>query len=383
MQGLRILIANATMATLTGTETYVRDLALGLLRRGHAPVVYAPELGELARELRRATVPVLDDLAALALTPDVIHGNHNTETLSALLHFEGVPAAFFCHSWTDWVSAPFAHPRLLAYVAVDDTCRDRLVCEHGVPEERVRVVLHAADLERFRPRVPLPERPRRALVFSNNANQWTHLAAVREACARAGIELDVVGAGAGTQTSRPEDVLGDYDLVFAKARCALEGLAVGAAVILCDAVGCGPLVTAGELGRLRRLNFGIRTLTERPDAELLLREIERYDAADAAEVSRRVRASSSLDAVVDETVAVYMDVVEEHKRLPPTDPAEEARAAAEYLRWLTLATRRRQAEYEAMLANSLTLRLRNRLDRYPLLGGAVSRLARLVRRSGV
>jgi hypothetical protein len=100
-------------------------------------------------------------------------------------------------------------------------------------------------------------------------------------------------------------------------------------------------------------------------------------------VSRRVRASSDLDAVVDETVAVYKDVIEEFRNLPPTNPAEEARAAAEFLRWLTLTTRRRQAEYEAMLANSLTLRLRNRLDRYPLLGGAVGRLARLVRRSGV
>ncbi|MBV9928502.1 MAG: glycosyltransferase [Acidobacteria bacterium] len=383
MQGLRILIANATMATLTGTETYVRDLALGLLRRGHAPVVYAPELGELARELRGATVPVVDNLAALAATPDVIHGNHNTEMLSALLHFNAVPAVFFCHSWTDWVSAPPAHPRVLAYVAVDDTCRDRLVCEHAVPEERVRVVLHAADLERFRPRAPLPERPRRALVFSNNANRWTHLAAVREACARAGVALDVIGAGAGTQTVSPEEVLGDYDLVFAKARCALEALAVGAAVILCDAAGCGPLVTTGELERLRRLNFGIRTLTERADPELLLRELERYDAADAAEVSRRVRAASSLDAVVGETVAVYKDVIEEFNRLPPTDPTEEARAAAQYLRWLTLTTRRRQAEYESMLANSLTLRLRNRLDRYPLLGRAVGRLAGLVRRSGV
>jgi hypothetical protein len=49
---MRILIANATMATRTGTETYVRDLALGLMHRGHEPSVYAPELGEIARELR-------------------------------------------------------------------------------------------------------------------------------------------------------------------------------------------------------------------------------------------------------------------------------------------------------------------------------------------
>ena len=40
MAGLTILIANATLASRTGTETYLRDLALGLLRKGHSPIVY-------------------------------------------------------------------------------------------------------------------------------------------------------------------------------------------------------------------------------------------------------------------------------------------------------------------------------------------------------
>lgn len=382
MPGLRILIANATLATLTGTETYVRDLALGLLRKGHTPAVYAPELGPIARELLSKTVPVVDDLGALGAAPDIIHGNHNTETLTALLHFPGVPAVFFCHSWTDWVSAPPAHPRILAYVAVDDTCRDRLVLRHGISEGRVRVSLHAPDLERFRPRGPLPERPRRALVFSNNANQWTHLASVREACARAGVELDVIGAGVNASSERPEELLGQYDLVFAKARCALEALAVGTAVILCDRVGSGPLVTAAELDRLRRLNFGIRALSQEAEPERLLREIERYDASDAAEVSRRVRAEADLGSVVEDALAVYGDVIEEHKRRAAAGPLEEGRAAAAYLRWLTLTTRRRQAELEAMLAGSLTLRLRNRLGGLPLLGGLLSRIAKLARRGG-
>src|SRR2546423_10851923 len=118
---MKILIANATLASLTGTETYVRDLAVGLLRRGHTPIVYAPELGGIASELRQATVPVVDDLRNVGVTPDIIHGNHNTELMSALLHFQDVPAVFYCHSWTDWISAPPAHPRIRAYVAVDDT----------------------------------------------------------------------------------------------------------------------------------------------------------------------------------------------------------------------------------------------------------------------
>jgi hypothetical protein len=383
MGGLKVLIANATLASLTGTETYVRDLALGLLRKGHTPIVYAPELGEIASQLRAATVPVVDDLGAVGAKPDVIHGNHNTELMTALLRFPGVPAIFFCHSWTDWISSPPSHPRVLAYVAVDDTCRDRLQYEHGIPEERLRVVLHAADLERFQPRGPLPARPQRALVFSNNANRWTHLSAVREACARAEIALDVVGAGVNTQTSRPETLLGNYDLVFAKARCAQEALAVGAAVILCDARGSGPLVTSAELEKLRRLNFGIRTLSEQVGPDLLLRQIERYDAADATEVSRLVRAGSDLGSVVDDALRLYEEVIAEYETLPPADPEEENRAAADYLRWLTLTVRRSLAEREAALANSLPVRLRNRVGQFPLLEKLMRRLARMARRSGV
>lgn len=105
MCSLRILIANTTLASLTGTETYARDLALGLLRKGHTPIVYSPELGEIARELRDATVPVVNDLNAIGSTPDVIHGNHNTELMAALLHFPPSQRSF-CHSWTEWSSSP-------------------------------------------------------------------------------------------------------------------------------------------------------------------------------------------------------------------------------------------------------------------------------------
>ena len=383
MAGLKVLIANATLATLTGTETYVRDLALGLLRKGHSPIVYAPELGAIAQDLRLRTVPVVDNLNCVGITPDVIHGNHNTELMTALLHFEAVPAVFFCHSWTDWISSPPSHPRIFAYVAVDDTFRDRLVLKHGIPEDRVRVQLHAADLERFKSRGPLPDRPVRALVFSNNANQWTHLNAVREACTRAGIELDVIGSGVKAPATNPESLLTKYDLVFAKARCALEALAVGTAVILCDAAGTGPLVTSGELERLRRLNFGIRALSEKVDADLLVKEIARYDPADAAAVSHCLRASADLGSVVDDAVALYREVIDEFRDRATPHPVEENRAAAEYLRWLTLTMRRKQSEYESMLANSVALQLRNRISHLPLMDKLLKPLAQLARRAGV
>jgi hypothetical protein len=62
MAGLTVLITNNTLAPRAGTEMYVRDLALGLQRRGHSPVVYTTRAGEVARELRRATVPAAEYL---------------------------------------------------------------------------------------------------------------------------------------------------------------------------------------------------------------------------------------------------------------------------------------------------------------------------------
>jgi hypothetical protein len=382
MGALNVLIVNATLASFTGTETYVKDLALELLRRGHKPVVYAPRLGQIAEELRRSSVQVVDNLNDVEIVPDVIHGNHNTELITALLQFPSTPGIFFCHSPRDWISTPPVHPRIVAYVAVDDFCRDRLTLEHGISEEQVEVHLHGANLERFKPREPLPDRPTRALVFSNNANRWTHLNTVREACDRKGIMVDVMGAGVNASEPNPEMHLQKYDLVFAKARCALEAMAVGSAVVLCDVFGSGPMVTTSEFEKLRRLNFGIRTLDQKLDADVLVNQIAQYDPHDAAQVSRMVRTSCNLEKVVDKAISLYQRVIEEFRERPAPDSAAEDRAVAGYLRWLTLAVHQRDNEYESLLANSPTLRLRNAVGRIPLVGKVLNRLGRAARGDG-
>jgi len=376
MGGLKVLLTNSTLDLRAGSELYVRDLALGLLRRGHTPVAYSTRVGEVGRELRRATVPVVEDLRRVGSPPDIIHGQHHAETMTALLHFRDVPAVFFCHGWLPPEEAPPHFPRILRYVAVDDTCRDRLVCEHGIAEERVRVQLNFVDLERFPLRPPLPSRPRRALVFSNYANEATHLPAVRAACARAGLTLDVMGRRSGQPCDEPEKSLGRYDLVFAKGRSALEALAVGAAVVLCDEAGSGPLVTSQEVARLRRLNFGIRALRKEASAEALSSEIARYDAADAAEVSRLIRARAGLEDTLDEIITLYEEVIAEHRAAGPTDADTEGRAVADYLRWAQTDIWRERESFK----NSAVIRLRDRLLAAPLLGPTARALARRLSR---
>lgn len=130
----------------------------------------------------------------------------------------------------------------------------------------------------------------------------------------------------------PEQLLGQYDVVFAKARAALEALAVGAAVVLCDAVGLGPLVTTHELDALRRGNFGLRTLRHRHSVEALEDRLRQFDPDDAAEVSRRIRATAGREAALDAILALYRDVLDQPASGDEADAAAEGRAAAEFLR---------------------------------------------------
>jgi hypothetical protein len=370
LRGLRILITNHFLRSRTGSELYVCELATSLLRLGHTPIVYSPQLGPTAGELRKATVPVIDSLEALSSPLDLIHAQHHVETMTALLHFPNTPAVFFCHGWLPFEETPPRHPRILRYVAVDDTCRDRLACENGVPEERISVILNSVDLESFLPRPPLPEKPSRALVFSNGASESTYLGAVREACSRAQMTLDVIGADSHNLSSRPQDVLGQYDIVFAKARCALEALAVGNAVVLCDRIGVGPMVTTGETERLRRLNFGVRAIQEPVTAEVLAREIARYDAQDAAQVSRTIRAGAGREPVVEQIVELYHEVVREFEG-NARDLDAEARAEAGYLQQLS---RHYESERDSIL-NSRTFRWRRQILNSRFIGGLLRSFA--------
>ncbi len=267
MRSLTILFTNNTLAERAGSELWVRDVARALLDRGHRPVAFSLVTGLVAAELRAATIPVVDDLDKVGVAPDVIHGHHHVETLIAALHFPGVPIVHVCHGWVPWEERPLKHPSIVMYIAVDDPSYDRLIVEEGIAPDRVEILRNFVDLSRFPRRSPLPERPKRALVFSNGANTDGYAAVIRDACARTGIELEVGGIRSGHPIASPESVLQQFDVVFAKGRSALEALAVGCSVILADAAGCGPLVSSREFDRLRAWNFGIRALQQAHSVE--------------------------------------------------------------------------------------------------------------------
>jgi glycosyltransferase involved in cell wall biosynthesis len=322
---LTVLITNIGFAFRSGTEIVVDQIARGLNRRGHRPIVFAPYIGGgLADGLRLCGIAVVDRLNQVGCTPDIIHGQHNVTTVMALAAFPRTRALFSCHDFDAPKDRAPLVPRIRRYIAVDDTCRERLISD-GAPPERIEVVYNAVDLDQYQRRGPLPRRPARALVLTKGAE---HLAVVRSAAAKAGLVLDELGSGAGTVVDDLPDRLRAYDIVIATARMAKEAIAAGCAVVVADHRGFAGLATTATLPEWRRYNFGRRLLAQPATEERLIDAFARYDADDAARVSDRVRAEDNLDAHVDRLEAIYGAILDE---ADADDPAADLAALAPFL----------------------------------------------------
>jgi hypothetical protein len=373
---MRVLIAGHWLDDIGGVQSYERDLASWLIAGGHSPVIFSAGLGAAARELNRRTIPATDDLHTITAPIDIIHGDSPLETMAALLHFSGTPALFVCHGWSGPRRTTPHFPRILRYVAVDDTCRDRLLLREGIAPGKVSVILNAVDLAAFQQREPLPAKPRRAVVFGNTAHDLTFLPMIREACRRAAIDIEVVSAMTGTAVSDPQSILGRYDLAFAKAKCAIEAMACGLAVVLCDATGLGGMVRTADLDRMRRLNFGIRLLQKPLSADAIVAELALYDPDDARAVSNRIRRTASSDELHESLFSLYQAVIEEHARAGDGNRDAENRAAAAFLQNLALQDRERSADYNALTKTA------QRMLQIPLVGPIARRAMRRLTRRG-
>jgi Glycosyltransferase Family 4 len=327
---MKVLITNCAMRDRSGTEVATIDLAQGLSRRDHRVAVLAPLLGRSADILQNAGIAVADRPEELPWTPDVIHGHHNHVLAAALASFPDTPALFVSHSSNYWFDGPLRLSRVRRFCAVDAASRERVASELDCAIEAVDLLPNAVDLERFAPRAPLPAKPRRALLLAKNTN---HIPAVRDAAADFGLELDEIGPAFGLVVDDLAHRLGQYDLVFATARMALEALAVGCAVIVVDGRGMAGLATSENVNEWRSNNFGSRLLTQQPSRDAIGGEIGRYDAQDAARASHRIRDVVSLSAHLDRVEAIHSEIVAAGQ--PPPDRANDLRELGAFIaRWL-------------------------------------------------
>lgn len=337
---MHILMTNTSLSNRTGSELYIKDVAQELSRRGHHVSLYSPRLGSLAEDLRRQGLSVYGNLADLDQAPDIIHGQHHLETMTALSRFPHTPVVHFCHGAIPWEEIPPIHPRILHYVAVSAFLQRQLVDRYHVPAPRTHLIPNFVDLSRFRPRAPLPPFPEKALAFSNQISNSNIARLIRSACWRQGVRLKVLGMANRTPSDAPEEILPSYDIVFARGRSALEALACGVAVICCDVEGMGPIVTTQNFERLYQANFGLSILQTPVSTGSLIEELRRYDARDAAEVFKMAREVLDMRHAVDSILDVYSLAREDWRPHSIQDHEAESASMFHYLDFLSRSLRR-------------------------------------------
>ncbi len=268
------------------------------------------------------------DLASLDRAPDIIHGQHHPITVPALVRFPDTPAIQLCHDSHIWFDGPLRLERVRRHAAVDALCRERVAREAGLPLEAVAVLPNAVDLDRVRPRPPLPERPRRVLIVAHRTKD--HLAACIAACEQAGLEVALAGYAAGRPLLDLPGEMAAADIVIGAARIALEALAVGCAVVVCDGRGLADMATTTDFAAWRTANFGHALLTKPVTPDAVFAALAAYAPDDAAELSARVRDLCGLEPALDQLEALYREAIAAHQNAP-IDAAREAGALADYL----------------------------------------------------
>lgn len=328
---MRVLITNTVLGTRGGSESFVRDLARGLQNLGHSVLAYGSDVQQQERLLESDLVPVATDLEHLPFMPDVIHGQHHLDAMTALTALPGVPALFHCHGAV-WREAVPRHPRIHRYLTVSRTLAERIAIESCIPPADITVLPNAVDMARFATIRTPRSRPARALFYNRrHGEDSATLAAIRDAAARHGLTLDCAGIPIGPEVLRPEAVLPTYDVVFASGVSAIEALACGCAVVVLGRTSCGELVRPDNVDRYRQVNFSIAVNSPPPSADKIAAELDLYSASDGEALTARVRVEADFQRSVEILVRIYETLVERQRALEP-DPRAELLAASRYLR---------------------------------------------------
>jgi hypothetical protein len=270
---MRLLLATNHLG-LGGSESYLLTVAEQFDRLGHEAVVFTSEPGdgtEVARERRIEVVDEsrLSDGYDAALVQDI-----GVAYLLADL-CPATPQLFVAHSSKFDLQAP---PQLDGVVGAVVALNDRVARRMRSFATAVKVVRmrQPIDVERFASRGPLPEIPRRALLFSNNPNA-DRLAMVEDACAEVGVELLRLGGPSG-HTPDTAPALAGAEIVIGYGRSILEGMACGRAAYVYDWKGGDGWVTAESYAAIESDGFAGGATGEIADRATLVQHLRGYSS---------------------------------------------------------------------------------------------------------
>lgn len=264
---LRIVLATYALDQPGGTETYALTVAHELRRLGHEVTLAAEELGPVAATARRDGLEVARLPSELPVACDVALVQDGIVTAAVADRYPDAALVHVAHSPIFDHQLPVLVPGVIdAVVTLSERVESRIrALALDAPIVRLRQPI---DTGRFASAGPLPQRPRRALLLGNYL-RGARRAALVAAWSSAGIECVQVG-GPDQLQHDVRQAIAAADIVVAKGRAALEGMACARAVYVFDDYGGDGWVTPATYKPFEADGFaGVATASPRTTDDLV------------------------------------------------------------------------------------------------------------------
>lgn len=249
---MNIALATHGFAYPGGSETYVLTVAEQLQRLGHEVVIFSAETGPMSDFAAERGLMVSSELRVLEGCCDAIIVQDSILSYRLAERYPSTPQLFRAPSDLHDFQLPPALPGLVRAVVV---CSDRV--GRRIASLATRYAIHRLrqpiDTQRFMPAGAPAATPRKAVLLGNYL-RGERLQAMRAALDGLGVASEQIGVG-GELTCTPEHAIWDADIVVAKGRAALEGMACGRAVFVYDQFGGDGWVTGERYRAMEADNF--------------------------------------------------------------------------------------------------------------------------------
>ena len=274
---MKILMGNNTLRFLAGSETWTQTLAKEFKRLGHYVTLYSPVLGIISNKLEEDGIKCVNELkgnrrgiGTRSQAPDeaagdfdvIICSHHHVtkylhmkypnipiiSTVHGLIHEDG-------HSGKILSEHPVTEFRVDRYISVSEEVRDLLLSKYSIESKIIR---NFFDLDRFKKRGNLPDKPRTILVNSNNFGKGQDIYKTIKQVAQ---HYNAIFFGIGYRIKPvydTENIVKFADIVFGIGRSVLEGACMGKIGIVHGMWGTGGVLTPGTYKTLRKTNFSGR-----------------------------------------------------------------------------------------------------------------------------
>jgi hypothetical protein len=242
-------------------------------RLGHEAGLYAESRGEMAELAESRGFTVTGPGGELPRESDAIVARDAVAAGVLAQRSPRAPLVFVAASEIfDFQQPPQLPGMVSAVVALEDGVAERMRAL-AVEQEVVRL-RHPVDIDRFRPRAPLHDRPARVLLLSNYL-RGDRRELFERACSELGAEVELGGLDEAT-TMDPASAINRADVVVGKGRSILEGMACGRAAYVYDIAGSDGWVTPESYPALEADGFGGRTGRASADAAAIRGDLSRY-----------------------------------------------------------------------------------------------------------